>query len=166
MADNIKIDELSEVTTYSNEDYLVLDNGQTTNKIQASRIGGGLDETDIVEIVYPVGSIYMSVNNVNPNELFIGTTWTRLQDRFLLGAGSTYSAGVTGGSSTVTLSTNEMPSHNHTTYFRKSGGAGNGSWDYLDPGSNYGAASSNTGGGLAHDNMPPYLVVYMWKRTA
>ena len=83
MADNIKIDELSEVTTYSNEDYLVLDNGQTTNKIQASRIGGGLDEANVVEIVYPVGSIYMSVNNIDPNELFLGTTWERLQDRFL-----------------------------------------------------------------------------------
>ena len=165
MADNIKIDELSEVTTYSNEDYLVLDNGQTTNKIQASRIGGGLDEADVVEIVYPVGSIYMSVNNIDPNELFLGTTWERLQDRFLLGAGSTYSAGITGGSASVTLTANEMPSHYHSiSRVINDSGRQPSDWSdaYVDGSTNTGS----TGGGLAHDNMPPYLVVYMWKRTA
>ena len=69
---------------------------------------------NIINLVYPVGSIYMSVNNVSP-ATFIGGTWEQLKDRFLLGAGSSYSAGSTGGAATHTLTTAQMPSHTHTT---------------------------------------------------
>ena len=56
---------------------------------------GGLTIDDI----YPVGSIYMSVNNTSPSTLF-GGTWEQIKDTFLLSAGNTYTAGNTGGSAT------------------------------------------------------------------
>ena len=125
---------------------------------------------------YPIGSIYMSVNATSPATLF-GGTWEQLQDRFLLGAGSTYSNGATGGEATHTLTIDETPSHHHTTY---SVGFPNPSSDPataytamrsvnqsdLSPSGTSAAKTNNTGGGKAHNNMPPYLVVYMWKRTA
>ena len=61
---------------------------------------------------YPVGSIYMSVNSTSPATLFSGS-WQRIQDRFLLCAGSTYAAGSTGGEATHKLTIDEMPSHSH-----------------------------------------------------
>ena len=63
--------------------------------------------------IYPVGAIYISVNSTSPGTLF-GGSWERIQDRFLLSAGSSYSAGSTGGSATHTLTASEMPSHTHT----------------------------------------------------
>lgn len=141
---------------------------------------GAVSQATLLDLVYPVGSIYMSVNSVSP-ETFLGGEWTQIQDTFLLSAGSTYTAGDTGGSATVTLTENEMPSHSHW-----SGDAERGFWrggatarSSVQSGSNvtlvvrspntsvqtfqYTAA---TGGGQAHNNMPPYLVVYMWERTA
>lgn len=67
----------------------------------------------IADLIYPVGSIYMNVNSTSPATLF-GGTWEQLKDRFLLGAGDSYAAGDTGGSASHTLTTDEMPSHNHT----------------------------------------------------
>ena len=84
--------------------------------------------------MYPVGSIYLSVNNVNPGTIF-GGTWEQIQDRFLLAAGGTYAGGATGGTASHThtsaahthtsaahthttaghtLTINEMPSHTHS----------------------------------------------------
>jgi len=85
-------------------------------------VGTGLTNavTDILNLVYPVGAIYMSVNSTSPATLF-GGTWTQLKDRFLLGAGDTYSNGSTGGAATVTLTTQNMPSHNHSLGNHKHG---------------------------------------------
>ena len=69
--------------------------------------------SEILNLIYPIGSIYMSVNNTNPGTLF-GGVWTQIQDTFLLCAGATYAAGSTGGTATVTLTATEMPSHNHS----------------------------------------------------
>ena len=55
------------------------------------------DIVDLVDIVYPVGSIYFTINSDNPNLLFTGTTWTRIEDTFLLASSSTYTNGATGG---------------------------------------------------------------------
>ena len=136
---------------------------------------------------YPVGSIYMSINNTNPSTLF-GGTWEQIKDVFLLAAGNTYAAGKTGGSATHTLTVAEMPSHTHTqnahshsTRYKgfnlSSDKEGymvlrrNESADGYDGTDTDGAISAtatnqNTGGGGAHNNMPPYLAVYVWKRTA
>ena len=120
-----------------------------------------------MSMIYPVGSIYMSVNNVSPSTLF-GGTWEQIKDKFLLSAGDTYNAGDEGGEATHKLTIDEMPSHNHTWGWKSSAASGNNTWN--SAGSDKTGSSSdiigNTGGGKPHNNMPPYLAVYMWKRTA
>ena len=66
----------------------------------------------IMKKIYPIGSIYMSIDDVNPNELF-GGTWIKIENRFLLASGSK-NIGITGGEETHILNTNELPKHNHT----------------------------------------------------
>lgn len=125
----------------------------------------------ILEAVYPVGSIYMSVNSTSPATLF-GGTWKAIRGKFLLGAyGNTYKAGSTGGEAAHTLTESEMPNHKHSIWFPNDGGEQSAEIGYPDTGSKntyYAEASktSGTGGGAAHNNMPPYLAVYIWKRTA
>ena len=125
-------------------------------------IGSALDIDDI----YPVGSIYMSVNNTNPSTLFADTTWEQIKDTFLLSAGDTYAAGSTGGEATHTLTADEIPSHTHSyvgysnTIAVSMGSSGS------VQNSTSSATSGTAGGGQAHNNMPPYLTVYVWKRTA
>lgn len=63
---------------------------------------------------FPVNSLYISLGNENPSTLWLGTTWQKQENRFLLGAGSSYNVGSTGGSSTKTLSVSNLPSHNHS----------------------------------------------------
>ena len=82
----------------------------------------------LVNLIYPVGALYMSTSNTEPSTLF-GGTWERIQDRFLMCAGSTYTAGATGGAATHThttashtLTINEIPAHNHDNYQRYSAG--------------------------------------------
>ena len=67
----------------------------------------------LLNLVYPVGSIYWSSNNTNPGTLF-GGTWTQIKDKFILAAGDYYSNGATGGAATVTLTVSNMPSHSHS----------------------------------------------------
>lgn len=131
-----------------------------------------LKEVNVAQLVYPVGAIYMSTVATNPSTLFGFGTWERIQDTFLLAAGTTYTGGSTGGEAAVTLTTKQIPSHNHAIFYPNAG-AGN---DYAPIGypnvgskSTYWAVGSYTGdvgGGEAHNNMPPYLAVYVWKRTA
>lgn len=158
--------------------------------------------------MYPVGAIYISANNTNPST-FIGGTWVQIQDTFLLAAGTTYTAGDTGGEATHTLTVEESPSHTHdrgtmditgSIYCYSDYNKGNNSYDSkvtgafhfttgvdeesgtssnLSSGSSdaqrsvqfsasrsWTGVTSSVGGGLAHNNMPPYLVVYVWQRTA
>jgi hypothetical protein len=147
----------------------------TNTKSVADMINAKLDTSDLLDKVYPVGAIYMSVNSANPKTLF-GGTWVQLKDRFLLGAGSTYTAGKTGGAATHTLTTAQIPSHTHTIGIQRSNAeqAGYSLWlgdgGFKDRAIVNGDASpirtNATGGGEPHNNMPPYLVVYMWRRTA
>ena len=130
---------------------------------------------------YPVGSIYMSVNSTSPATLF-GGTWEQLEDRFLLAAGQTYTAGDTGGEAEHTLVKAELPAEQYRVGQDMSALGIQETW-YLTyangpaPAANAGAKIHNSpigawamteplGSGQAHNNMPPYLAVYMWKRTA
>ena len=123
--------------------------------------------------IYPVGAIYMSASSTSPASLF-GGTWEQIQDKFLLAAGSSYTAGNTGGEATHTLTANEMPAHSHAIYSGYGDIVSNVSdayryqrWGSSDRGWKTGNLGTNSiGGGAAHNNMPPYLVVYVWKRTA
>lgn len=116
---------------------------------------------------YPVGAIYLSVTDVNPAALF-GGTWVRIGGRFLLGADTTYTAGSTGGEAAHTLTVDEMPKHNHE--IDNLNAAGNATpymtvqaQDKKGYGGN--VQTMYAGGDGSHDNMPPYLAVFMWKRV-
>ena len=145
-----------------------------------------VNNTNIFDLIYPVGSFYISAKSTNPAILF-GGTWEQIQGRFLLGRSSSYPVGSMGGEATHTLTENEMPSHKGHLSSGIAGGVpmGKGNYEgYLNsnvmnayPGGNYRGwnvyagnemhpASEAVGGGQAHNNMPPYLSVYIWKRTA
>lgn len=127
-----------------------------------SLLGGG----GISDSIYPVGSIYLSVSATDPGTLF-GGTWQRIQDRFLLCAGTSYAAGSTGGEATHTLTLNEMPSHTHGLGFDiYSNDGGRGLFDYVNFTKRRQGETEAEGSGQPHNNMPPYLAVYAWKRTA
>lgn len=128
----------------------------------------------ILDNVYPVGSIYMSVNSTNPTNLF-GGTWEQIQGRFLFGMNSSYPAGSTGGEITHKLTNAEMPAHAHYMASGNSGApytwtpnAGSYLVDSVTDDKHTWWAQigmDEAGGSEAHNNMPPYLSVYIWKRT-
>ena len=150
-------------------------NAQTFNTMQ-----NNIEQA--INAIYPVGSIYITANATNPSVLF-GGTWEQLKGKFLVGVDSSdtdfETSGKTGGEKTHILKVNEMPSHTHDmddavygNYKNRLGIIGDGgggnclipSMTQTDGYSKY--LPTNTGGGQAHNNMPPYLAVYMWKRTA
>lgn len=149
--------------------------------------------TSGLQAAYPVGSIYMSTVSTNPATLFGFGTWVAYgQGRMPISQdGSTYVAGTTGGAATTTLSTANLPSHNHTAtssvtdpghthsssylaYVGSGGGgiAGGGySFSTISVNSNTTGISvstsvGNTGSGTAVTTISPYIAVYMWNRTA
>lgn len=151
------------------------DSNNPTTKQYVDNLVNPLAEkfASIIDIVYPVGSIYMSVNAADPSKLFSGTSWEKLEGRFLLGSNSTYTNGSTGGEATHTLTFSEMPTHRHSIYYPNAGGP------YGDANISYPEGSGvnktwqaemckteSAGDSVAHNNMPPYLVVNMWKRTS
>lgn len=135
-----------------------------------------IDSKSLLDRTYPVGSIYMSTVSTNPKDLF-GGTWEALGGRFLIGANDSYKAGATGGEATHKLTIAEMPSHNHTAgaydgYSIQNNGLITGG-DVQGVTINTGVigassriSTKDAGGNTAHNNMPPYLSIYMWKRTA
>ncbi|MCQ2499750.1 MAG: hypothetical protein MJ117_00215 [Lachnospiraceae bacterium] len=220
--------------------YVTIDNFIVTKVEKAFTVVPAL--SNIMDFVYPVGSIYMAAVNVNPGKIF-GGTWERINGKFLFAADNGHAAGTTGGEENVTLTEQQIPSHthvggkhthttpNHTHTFitgNESANHNHGTGKtnhrfttnlYLDSdptgrrkvasGSSYYAMTTTTsdagniaevantgsqsahhthsgttaaaapttneegavntgaaGGGTSHNNMPPYLSVYVWKRTA
>ena len=162
-------------------------------------------QRNLIDIVYPIGSIYMSMNDVSP-ATFLGGTWERIQDRFLLSANENTYSGVTGGEATHTLTQAETPAHTHTRgtmeiigSIKVVGSGSNARWNVniqstgafyeqhianiqqyaqtventndntasagFQASRSWTGATSSVGGNQPHNNMPPYLTVYMWKRT-
>lgn len=150
---------------------------------------------EVLDIVYPIGSIYLSISDTDPKVLF-GGVWEQITGRFLLGAGSPKQNGyngfgviqeeelkwnfqnnTTGGEYSHKLNTNEMPSHNHlssnssllsvadTSGISITGVdmSSNGWWHESLKNA---VVSQSQGGSQSHNNMPPYLVVNMWKRVS
>ena len=130
---------------------------------------------------YPVGSIYMSVNSTDPSTLF-GGSWEQIKDTFLLASGNAYGAGSTGGSAQATL-----PAHTHAfesgyqCWLAKDGKGSTEPGNQISGTAKYYAAAiggstdnykwisrvdSNGTQNVSQANMPPYLAVYVWKRTA
>lgn len=137
------------------------------NKTKVASISPNVD--DILNAIYPIGVI---VCGAKPT---VGT-WEKVEGKFLLGSSSSHAAGSTGGEETHKLTVNEMPSHTHNqnppimTYGRSSNNSmgtftvyTNDGWKGSDL---LGNPILNTGGNQAHNNMPPYLSVDMWRRTA
>lgn len=188
---------------------------------------GKIPVARLFDAIYPVGSIYISTNSTNPGTLFGGTWEAYAQGRTLIGNGTsdqTFTAGATGGASTHTLTTAQMPSHTHTQnshghsgnnksffywfsqfthrdnqpetnfigcfknsdntnvtlsqmdYNNNTDAIGSGSrWGYRKVGVSWNhtpsvndttATNNNTGGGGSHNNLQPYIVTYIWRRTA
>lgn len=124
----------------------------------------------LFDLIYPVGAVYISMNNTSPATLF-GGSWTKVEGKFLLGTSSAYPSGSSGGEETHTLSANEIPSHNHTFYLQRGGSTGEKTalleWANSSQVSGWQSwQTDDTGGGQAHNNMPPYLAVNIWYRTA
>ena len=135
---------------------------------------------EVVDIVYPIGSIYMSVNSTSPSILF-GGTWEQLKDKFLLASGDTYSNGATGGSADATLVSHQHGTNESGEYFVTSeiSTANNTTVSYNSNGNRIVDGQLSGGSSFHHrigtgyvgtsatgKNMPPYLVVNVWKRTA
>lgn len=124
----------------------------------------------LLDLLHPVGSIYQSTDATPPADLF-GGTWEQIKDRFLLAAGDSHEAGSTGGEEEHILTAAEMANHTHGyDYTGQSITEGvNAIRLYEAASTQYnaytGKATSNCGG-QAHNNMPPYLAVYTWRRTA
>lgn len=129
-----------------------------------------------IDAIYPVGSIYMSVNATDPSTLFCGS-WEQISGRFLLGCGSidgiNYEANTIGGEAMHSLNINEIPSHNHSLWkrtapqvdFASGYDVMHFSGEMYSPGYQIYFETANAGGNAPHNNMPPYLAVYMWKRV-
>lgn len=128
----------------------------------------------LLDLIHPVGSIYWSTNITSPETLF-GGTWEQIKDTFILAAGDSYSAGSTGGEANHTLTIDELPSHRHYLkygnvyigYLNSNAAHSNGNALYKYNVSREDALyGEDMGGNQPHNNMPPYLVAYCWKRTA
>ena len=130
------------------------------------KFGNGL-----LNAIYPVGSIYLSVVATNPSQLF-GGTWEQIKDRFLLACGDIYSNGSTGGEANVTLNQNNLPaSLGIIRVHDENAQAQPNNIDAIEMGwsSKWRDSIDNLYNPLAqvaHNNMPPYLTVCVWKRTA
>lgn len=119
---------------------------------------------------YPVNSIYISYSHDSPASLF-GGTWTRIENRFLWGCTSNGNIGDTGGEYSHTLTVDEMPSHSHYVFATDINATGHGAnhdvYPYKAWTSNYNEIYSwPVGGNQPHNNIPPYIQVSIWRRTA
>ena len=135
--------------------------------------------TAVFSMIYPVGSIYINAGvSTSPATLMGFGTWSRYGEGRVLVSQSVSDTefdtlGETGGSKTHTLSVSELPSHTHTHTVKTgrsfSSSIGNapvvqGSDNTILSTSD--ETTSSTGSGSAHNNLQPYIVVYMWRRTA
>jgi hypothetical protein len=162
---NVPITSLPEATSPSANDYLILQ-GKSTQKIKWSVL---LDK------LYPVGCIYQSASSTSPAS-FLGGTWEQIKDRFILAAGDTYAAGSTGGEATHTLTVNEMPRHNHdhVMWYRdqkfglngRGGDVGSLRLEFSSADCTDGICTDFKGDSQPHNNLPPYLTAYIWRRIA
>ena len=174
-----RINDYTQHTSPAHSDVLLIEDltANTTKKVAVS---------DLLKVVYPVGAIYISTVATNPNTLFGFGTWVAYATgRTLIGVDADQSefatAGSTGGTKTHTLSTAEMPAHGHTvndpghthsfTTIQPNSGSSGTTRGTQGPGIGIAAATtgiwlSNTGSGAAHNNLQPYIVTYIWRRSA
>ena len=178
---SLKVVDVSNGNSPDENAYIFIDEGEEYPEVVAkdSEKLSGKSLAEIILTLYPVGAVYISVNSTSPASLF-GGTWESIGGRFLLAVDSTYTAGSTGGEAEHTLTADEMPNHFHILPYKADWGnqTGIGSWQAMfvdgtmtDSGSDgytgkwHSYQTQYNGGGEPHNNMPPYLAVYMWKRV-
>lgn len=170
-------------------DQVILSDGsrlEKDGKINADKLDGRT-LAEIMLALYPVGAVYISANSTSPASLF-GGEWTQINGRFLIGTGAPENnddgtspgnydktLGSKGGEATHTLTVNELPAHTHTaTVYSISSGnytanaarlvyKDNTTTGWISEGLSW---VNSTGGSQSHNNLPPYLAVYMWKRVS
>jgi hypothetical protein len=169
--------------TLDTDDLNILDGAtiDTTTLNLLSDLKSGVGIVNIFDTIYPTGSIYMSTASADPSTLFPNTTWAVFgEGKVLVGYDqndSDFSAGNTGGSKTHTLTVDEMPEHTHKEHM-----VAERNDMYVDSSltttvsstrecdvdgtSTTGTTTFSTGGSQAHNNLQPYVTVYMWTRTA
>lgn len=162
---NVPITSLPVASAPAMDDYLILQ-GASTQRIKWSTL---LDK------LWPVGSIYQSSSSTSPASLF-GGTWEQIKDQFILAAGDTYAAGSTGGEATHKLTDAEMPRHAHNIAkgAKNTDGTGTKFETYdayqgessIAEGYYWTATTLFAGNSKPHNNMPPYVAMYIWKRIA
>lgn len=130
-----------------------------------------IEGKSLADIFWPVGSIYLSYDHINPGTRF-GGTWTRIQNAFLWGIDSSGTIGRTGGEQTHTLTVEEMPEHRHILSVHTGSSVSDAGLRAAATRSYYSSVVdssadniSKVGGGAAHNNMPPYVQVSIWRRT-
>lgn len=133
----------------------------------------GRGGNDLLNLIYPVGSIYISTSSTFNPQTAWGGTWRKTADgRCLIGANETYPLGSTGGEATHLLTQNEMPKHSHNTVNKYIlANDTDGGKVYFKSGTDSTVTQSarttdEIGGNQPHNNMQPYLAVYIWERIA
>ena len=120
----------------------------------------------IFDTILPVGSIVLRYDHTNPGTLYPGTTWTRIYGAFPWFTDSAGQIGTTGGERNVTLTVDQIPVHSHgSVYSQHAAGTKSQAW-YTTAGTSLAYGAVETGGGAAHNNMPPYIQLSAWRRTA
>lgn len=124
----------------------------------------------LIDFIFPVGCIQILYSHVSPAELY-GGTWSRISNAFLWATTSGGTIGQTGGEQTHTLTVDEIPSHDHSisvAHTLQGSTSAMNTIRYNNDPSDYPGAlkTAKVGGGKAHNNMPPYVQVSVWRRTA
>ena len=119
-----------------------------------------------MDTFFPVGFVLILYSHADPNTMYPGTTWVRIENAFLWGVDEDGAIGLTGGEKTHKLTVNELPSHTHgSVYSQHANGTKDKAW-YNTAGTSVAYGTVATGGGAEHNNMPPYVQVSIWRRTA
>lgn len=164
---NLEINNLSVgcITSKDNKFELDSEGNLTVKSITAGDVR--LASQLMRDFVYPVGSVYITVDARDPNELF-GGEWEQIKDTFLLASGDKYTNGSVGGEETHKLTIEEMPAHTHQYAYNQYKGQNlwgipcyQYTWDTFQ---SQPATTQSQGGNKVHNNMPPYLAVTIWKR--
>lgn len=120
----------------------------------------------ILDAFMPVGFVLTLYSHADPNTMYPGTTWARISNAFLWAVDGNGDIGLTGGEKTHTLTVAELPNHAHGAVYSGSNPAEKTHSWLASGGSNMAYGSIAVGGGQAHNNMPPYVQVSIWRRTA
>ena len=120
---------------------------------------------NILDSIMPVGFVLTLYSQADPNNMYPGTKWERLENTFLWACDANGQIGLRGGEKTHTLTIDELPVHSHgAVYSGNVSGTKNYAW-YATAGDKVGYNTISAGGGQAHNNMPPYIQVAVWRRT-